>query len=148
MSLSGAVLDTSGVAVAGAPDYEQDADRALHDRAAHDRAGLQRLKMAAEQAKCAVSTVDQKHLSLTLLPDSKGESYRLSAKLTRAFLEELVEPLVKRCLDIVDPRYVRGKEPRWRLGESRTEAGASRRPCVALRLPWRYPPQLWNLRES
>src|SRR5206468_2096378 len=62
-----------------------------------DPMALQRLKEAAEKAKCELSTTLETDVNLPFITaDQKGPKH-LNIRLTRAKLEQLVEDLVERC---------------------------------------------------
>jgi len=61
-----------------------------------DRMALQRLKEAAEKAKCEVSREDQADISLPFISADDSGPRHLSACLTRAEFETLVEDLIER----------------------------------------------------
>ena len=62
-----------------------------------DPLALQRLKEAAEKAKCELSTVAETDVNLPFITaDSSGPKH-LTMKITRAKLEELVRDLIERC---------------------------------------------------
>jgi len=63
-----------------------------------DRMALQRLKEAAEKAKCELSTVLETEINLPFITADASGPKHLSIKLTRAKLEQLVEDLVQRSL--------------------------------------------------
>jgi molecular chaperone DnaK len=64
-----------------------------------DITALQRLKEAAEKAKCELSTVMETTISLPFIASDKDRTpLHLEMKLTRAKLESLVEDLVQRSL--------------------------------------------------
>jgi molecular chaperone DnaK len=58
-----------------------------------DQTALQRIREAAEKAKIELSTVLETEINLPFIHGSKN----LTMKLTRAKLEELVDPLIQRC---------------------------------------------------
>jgi molecular chaperone DnaK len=63
-----------------------------------DRMALQRLKEAAEKAKCELSTTMETEINLPFITaDSSGPKH-LSMKLTRAKLEQLVDDLIQRSV--------------------------------------------------
>jgi len=63
-----------------------------------DRMALQRLKEAAEKAKCELSTVMQTEINLPFITaDSRGPKH-LTMTLTRAKLEQLVDDLIERTV--------------------------------------------------
>ncbi|MFQ5839913.1 MAG: molecular chaperone DnaK [Candidatus Methylomirabilales bacterium] len=63
-----------------------------------DRMALQRLKEAAEKAKCELSTVMETEINLPFVTADASGPKHLSLKLSRAKLEQLVDDLVQRCL--------------------------------------------------
>jgi len=64
-----------------------------------DPMALQRLKEAAEKAKCELSTVPQTEINLPFITaDSSGPKH-LNMKLTRAKFESLTEDLIERTVD-------------------------------------------------
>jgi molecular chaperone DnaK len=69
-----------------------------------DRMALQRLKDAAEAAKCELSSADSSSINLPFIitPPGGGEALHLQTTLTRAKLEELTADLVERCVQITD----------------------------------------------
>ena len=63
-----------------------------------DRMALQRLKEAAEKAKCELSTVLETEINLPFITADASGPKHLSLKLTRAKLEQLVEDLIQRSI--------------------------------------------------
>jgi molecular chaperone DnaK len=63
-----------------------------------DRMALQRLKEAAEKAKIELSSVMETEVNLPFITADATGPKHLTLKLTRATLEQLVEPLVQRTL--------------------------------------------------
>ena len=63
-----------------------------------DRMALQRLKEAAEKAKCELSTVMETEINLPFVTADAAGPKHLSLKLTRSKLEQLVDDLVQRTL--------------------------------------------------
>jgi molecular chaperone DnaK len=63
-----------------------------------DRVALQRLKWAAEKAKCELSAIHQAAVKLPYLISVNGDHRDLSMTLTRAKLEELVGDLIEKTL--------------------------------------------------
>jgi molecular chaperone DnaK len=62
-----------------------------------DRMALQRLKEAAEKAKCELSSTTGTEINLPYITADASGAKHLQMKLSRAKLEELLEPLVSRC---------------------------------------------------
>ncbi len=63
-----------------------------------DRMALQRLKEAAEKAKCELSTVMETEINLPFITADSAGPKHLSLKLTRSRLEQLVDDLIQRTL--------------------------------------------------
>jgi molecular chaperone DnaK len=64
-----------------------------------DKMALQRLKEAAEKAKHELSSSMETEINLPFIAASDGKPLHLQLELTRARLEELVEPYVQRTLE-------------------------------------------------
>jgi len=64
----------------------------------HDRMALQRLKEAAEKAKCELSTTVQTEINLPFITADASGPKHLNITLTRSKLEQLVMDLVERTL--------------------------------------------------
>jgi len=58
---------------------------------------MQRLKEAAEKAKIELSSTSETEINLPFLTADQNGPKHMSLKLTRARLEELMEPIVERC---------------------------------------------------
>jgi molecular chaperone DnaK len=63
-----------------------------------DRMALQRLKEAAEKAKCELSTVQESEINLPFITADASGPKHLSIKLTRAKFEQLVEDIIQRSV--------------------------------------------------
>jgi molecular chaperone DnaK len=139
------VIGTGGDPFLGGEDFDQlivrwlldqIPDAAMRERLAYDRNALQRLKVAAEHAKCAVSTLDEAPVEVTL-PDGRA-GVPLRARLTRAALEQMVEPLVQRCLDIVNRTFAETRVDPASVNAVLLVGGMSRMPLVRRRLTDRF----------
>ncbi len=64
-----------------------------------DKMALQRLKEAAEKAKCELSTVQQTEVNLPFITADASGPKHLSINLTRAKLEQLIMDLVEKTLE-------------------------------------------------
>ena len=62
-----------------------------------DKTALQRLREAAEKAKIELSTVFETDINLPFITATNEGPKHLTMKLTRAKLEQLIEPIIKRC---------------------------------------------------
>ncbi len=99
------VLSTSGDTQLGGTDMDQ----ALIDyiasefkktegiEMAKDKTAMQRIREAAEKAKIELSTVFETDINLPFITATSDGPKHLSMKLTRAKLEQLIEPIIKRC---------------------------------------------------
>jgi molecular chaperone DnaK len=64
-----------------------------------DKMALQRLKEAAEKAKCELSTTSETEINLPFITADAGGPKHLQMKINRAKFEQLVEELLKKTLD-------------------------------------------------
>ena len=64
----------------------------------NDKMAINRVKEAAEKAKIELSTVIETEINLPYVSATQSGPKHLSMKLTRAKLEQLVEPIIKRCI--------------------------------------------------
>ncbi|MFQ6122490.1 MAG: molecular chaperone DnaK, partial [Dehalococcoidales bacterium] len=100
------VKSTSGDTHLGGDDFDQRVmdwlcDEFKRDQGIdlrQDKMALQRLKEAAEKAKCELSTVQQTEVNLPFITADASGPKHLSITLTRAKLEQLVMDLVEKTL--------------------------------------------------
>ena len=78
--------------------FEQEQGIDLND----DNVGMQRIREAAEKAKIELSTVMQTDINLPFITATNKGPKHLTMTLTRAKLEEIVEPIIKRCKKSID----------------------------------------------
>ncbi len=62
-----------------------------------DDTAIQRLREAAERAKIELSTTTETDINLPFLTQKDDNPIHLQMKINRAKLEELIEPIIKRC---------------------------------------------------
>ncbi len=62
-----------------------------------DKVAMQRMREAAEKAKIELSTVIDTELNLPFLTADQDGPKHFTHKLTRAKLEQIIEPIIKRC---------------------------------------------------
>ncbi|HIH32219.1 TPA: molecular chaperone DnaK [Candidatus Woesearchaeota archaeon] len=62
-----------------------------------DKVAMQRLREAAEKAKIELSTVSDTELNLPFLTANQEGPKHFTYKLTRAKLEQIIEPIIKKC---------------------------------------------------
>jgi len=63
-----------------------------------DKMAINRVKEAAEKAKIELSTVLETEINLPYVSATQAGPKHLSIKLSRAKLEQLIEPIIKRCI--------------------------------------------------
>lgn len=64
----------------------------------NDKMAINRVKEAAEKAKIELSTVIETEINLPYVSATQAGPKHLSMKMTRAKLEQLVEPIIRRCI--------------------------------------------------
>ncbi len=64
-----------------------------------DKMAVNRVKEAAEKAKIELSTVMETEINLPYVSANQAGPKHLSLKLSRSKLEQLVEPIIKRCIN-------------------------------------------------
>ncbi|MFA5035423.1 MAG: Hsp70 family protein, partial [Candidatus Margulisiibacteriota bacterium] len=100
------VKSTNGDTHLGGDDFDQTIIQWLLDEfkkdqgvdLGRDRMAMQRLKEAAEKAKCELSTSTESEINLPFITADQSGPKHLVIKLTKAKLEQLVEPLIERSL--------------------------------------------------
>src|SRR5713101_2014356 len=101
------VLSTSGNTYLGGEDFDERimnwmADQFLTDTSIDlrkDRLALQRLKEAAERAKCELSSTDETSFNLPFIAADASGPKHLNKSLTREKFEELVNDLVQQTVE-------------------------------------------------
>ncbi|MDH3199937.1 MAG: molecular chaperone DnaK [Myxococcales bacterium] len=105
------VISTAGDTFLGGEDFDQRVIDWLVDGFQHehgidlrqDRMALQRLKDAAEKAKCELSAVTETEVNLPfIISSARNEALHLQRLLTRATLEELTADLIDRTVQICE----------------------------------------------
>ncbi len=105
------VISTAGDTFLGGEDFDQRVIEWLVEGFQHehgidlrkDRMALQRLKDAAEKAKCELSAVTETEVNLPfIISSARNEALHLQRLLTRATLEELSADLVDRTVQICE----------------------------------------------
>jgi molecular chaperone DnaK len=106
--------------------FEQETGIDLRD----DRMALQRLKEAAERAKCELSTVEEAAINLPFISADRTGPRHLARALTRAQFEDLVRDLVERteapCQDALKQAGLRADQ----INEVLLVGGQTRSPIV------------------
>ena len=99
------VLSTSGDTHLGGDDFDEELINFLADEfrkkegidLRQDPMALQRLKEAAERAKCELSSSMETTINLPYITADSGGPKHLQMTITRSKFEQLIEPLVERC---------------------------------------------------
>src|SRR6266568_3273900 len=81
-----------------------------------DRQALQRLRDAAEKAKIELSSTVETTINLPFIAQKDGQPLHLEKKLTRAKLEQLVEPVLERLEVPIRQPFKDGRWPRHPRG--------------------------------
>jgi molecular chaperone DnaK len=99
-----------------------------------DRAGMQRLRDAAEQAKCALSEKEQTIVRLPFFVAVDNTPKDLEVRISRSVLEELVGPLVERTLEVVAQVLAKARLQPSQLNNVLLVGGQSRMPLIWKRI--------------
>src|SRR5215813_5524725 len=96
-----------------------------------DRMALQRLKDAAEKAKCELSSVRETEVNLPFIISSgRNEALHLQKTLTRQTLEELSDDLIERTIDICKQTLEDAKLGKDEIEEVVLVGGMTRMPKI------------------
>jgi len=132
------VRSTAGDTYLGGEDFDQrimnwlieDFKRETGIDLGADRMALQRLKEAAERAKCEVSNAEEAAINLPFISADESGPRHLARTLTRTHFEELVKELVERtaapCLDAIKAAGLRPDQ----IDEVLLVGGQTRTPLV------------------
>jgi len=95
-----------------------------------DKMALQRLKEAAEKAKCELSTVQQTEVNLPFITADASGPKHLSINLTRAKLEQLIMDLVEKTLEPCRQALADAEKTAAQIDEVVLVGGQTRTPLV------------------
>jgi len=95
-----------------------------------DKMAMQRVKEAAEKAKIELSNVLQTDLNLPYITATSDGPKHLAMAITRAKLEEIVEPIIKRCEHPVQQALADAKLSPQEVGKIILVGGPTRMPVV------------------
>ncbi|MFL5428408.1 MAG: molecular chaperone DnaK [Myxococcales bacterium] len=96
-----------------------------------DKMSLQRLRDAAEKAKCELSSVKQVEVNLPFIAQSPSAGpLHLQAVLTRAELESLTKDLVDRCMKVCEQVLREAKMKPTAMGDVLLVGGQTRMPRI------------------
>ena len=132
------VLATNGDTHLGGDDFDQVvmdhiAEEFLKDQGIDlrtDQMALQRLKEAAEKAKCELSTTASTDINLPFITATDSGPKHLQTTLTRAKLEQLTESLVERTVGPCRQALADAKLPASKIDEVVLVGGQTRMPAV------------------
>ncbi len=132
------VLSTSGDTYLGGEDFDKrvmdwmietfqkETQIDLRD----DRMALQRLKEAAERAKCELSLEQETRITLPFISADATGPKHLNAILTRKVLEEMVDDLIQRTIDPVNDALKQANITAQKIDEVVLVGGQTRMPKV------------------
>ncbi len=132
------VLSTSGDTHLGGDDFDQKIIDWLCDEfkktegidLRNDKQAMQRLKEAAEKAKCELSSVVQTNINLPFITADATGPKHLDLNLTRAKFEELSHDLLERCKTPVERAIADAGISKSELNEVVLVGGSTRIPAV------------------
>jgi len=132
------VLSTSGDTKLGGDDFDEKVMNYLCDEfkkvegidLRNDKQAMQRLKEAAEKAKCELSTVVETNINLPFITADANGPKHLDLTLTRAKFEDLCHDLLERCKKPVEQAINDAKLSASQLDEVVLVGGSTRTPAV------------------
>ncbi len=132
------VLSTSGDTQLGGTDMDQALIEYLLSEfkkkegidLSKDSTAMQRLREAAEKAKIELSTVFETDINLPFITATNEGPKHLTMKFTRAKLEQLIEPLIKRCRHPMEQAVKDAKLPVSGINKIILVGGPTRMPIV------------------
>src|SRR5881397_1222339 len=132
------VLSTSGNTYLGGEDFDERimdwmAEQFLEDTGIDlrkDRLALQRLKEAAERAKCELSSSEQTSFNLPFIAADASGPKHLNKTLTRGKFEELVSDLVEQTIEPCERALADAKLPAAEINKVILVGGQTRSPIV------------------
>ncbi|MBI2676240.1 MAG: molecular chaperone DnaK [Candidatus Aenigmarchaeota archaeon] len=95
-----------------------------------DKMAVQRVREAAEKAKIELSTVLETDINLPYVTADKEGPKHLSLKLTRSKLEQLLEPIIRRCIHPVEQALEDAKLTKDDIRKIILVGGPTRMPVV------------------
>ncbi len=132
------VLSTSGDTKLGGDDFDEKVMHWLCDEfkmqegidLRNDKQAIQRLKEAAEKAKCELSSVIETNISLPFITADANGPKHLEMTLTRAKFEDLSHELLERCRRPVEQAINDAKLSKDEIQEVVLVGGSTRIPAV------------------
>ena len=132
------VMSTSGDTQLGGSDM----DKAIIDYVAdefrkkegidlsNDSTAMTRIKEGGEKAKIELSTVMETEINLPFIAQDSSGAKNLEVKLTRAKLDDLVNPIVQRCKSSIEKAIEDAKIPKTDITKIVLVGGPTRMPIV------------------
>ena len=132
------VRSTSGDTSLGGTDMDNtimkhlaaDFERETGVNLLNDEQAVQRLKEAAEKAKIELSTTLTSDINLPFITATTEGPKHLTATLTRAKLEELVDPIIKKCANPMEQAIKDAKMSKTDINKIILVGGPTRMPIV------------------
>ena len=132
------VLSTSGDTLLGGDDFDQKVIDWLSEEfrkqegidLSSDKQAMQRLKEAAEKAKCELSSVVESNISLPFITADANGPKHLELTLTRAKFDDLTADLVHRCKKPIEQALSDAKLSPSEVNEVVLVGGSTRIPAV------------------
>ncbi|OGJ16668.1 molecular chaperone DnaK [Candidatus Pacearchaeota archaeon RBG_13_36_9] len=132
------VLSTSGDTQLGGTDMDEAVLRWIVEEFKkqegmnldEDSTAMQRVREAAEKAKIELSTVLETEINLPYVSATNKGPKHLLLKLTRAKLEQLIEPLIKRCIHPAEQALKDANLKRENIDKIILVGGPTRMPIV------------------
>ena len=132
------VKSTNGDTFLGGDDFDDRVIRWLADEfkkdqgidLSKDKMALQRLKEAAEKAKCELSTVAETEINLPFITADASGPKHLLFKLSRAKFEQLVDDLIKRSVEPCKKALADAGKTTDQINEAVLVGGQTRTPKV------------------
>ena len=132
------VLSTSGDTQLGGTDMDQSIIDYLVSEfkktegidLKNDKTAMQRLREGAEKAKIELSTVFETDINLPFITATNEGPKHLTIKLTRAKLEQLIDPIIKRCRHPLEQAIKDAKLDAKSVGKIILVGGPTRMPIV------------------
>lgn len=132
------VKSTSGDTRLGGDDFDEKVINWLADEFKKqegldlrgDKQAMQRLKEAAEKAKCELSTVTETNISLPFITADQNGPKHLETTLSRAMFNELSKDLVERCRKPVEQAIADAKIKLSEIDEVVLVGGSTRIPAI------------------
>jgi molecular chaperone DnaK len=141
------VLATGGDTLLGGEDFDarimtwliDEAKKDLGIDLSTDRMALQRLKFAAETAKCALSAEEKTEISLPFIATrANGDGLHLTRSLSREELTTLTADLVARTIEVCTEVLAASKVPKEKIDDVLLVGGSSRLPAVQAAVTARF----------